>query len=57
MISSKAFTIFLLLNNFPFCLSIATRNIFADDNMVSVNGKSIVEVETLLHINLRNGLE
>ena len=41
--------LFLLFNNdFPLCLSKATCNIFADDNMVHVNGTSIAEVETLL---------
>ena len=38
----------LFINDFPSCLSNATCNIFADDNMVHVNGTSIAEVETLL---------
>ena len=38
----------LFINDFPSCLSNATCNIFADDNMVHVNGTSIAKVETLL---------
>ena len=38
----------LFINDFPSCLSNAICNIFADDNMVHVNGTSIAEVETLL---------
>ena len=38
----------LFINDFPSCLSNATCNIFADDNMVHVNGTSIAEAETLL---------
>ena len=38
----------LFINDFPSCLSNATCNIFADDNMVHVNGTSTAEVETLL---------
>ena len=36
------------IKDFHSCLSIATCNIFTDDNMVSVNGKCFAEVETLL---------
>ena len=38
----------LFINDFPSCLSNATCNIFADDNMVYVNGTTIAEVKTLL---------
>ena len=38
----------LFINDFPSCLSNAACNIFADDNMVYVNGKSIAKFETLL---------
>ena len=38
----------LFINDFASCLSNATCNIFADDNMVYVNGTSVAEVETLL---------
>ena len=38
----------LFINDLLSCLSNATCNIFADDNMVHVNGTSIAEVETLL---------
>ena len=38
----------LFINDFPSCLSNATCNKFADDNLVYVNGTTIAEVESLL---------
>ena len=47
----------LFINDFPSCLPNATCNIFADDNMVHVNGTSITEFETLLQKSVDESVE